>query len=229
MPRGKPIDAQQLVDVVAAAQRVFAELGYRRTRMSDVAREAGLSPGALYTYVEGKDALFYLVVSGEPATSLPVPNPPVEATISAVEQRLRSGIPVAAMKRAARSAAPTDPMAELRELVAGLYDAIAGDREFMSVVERSARDIPGMAEQYYRKGRRQFVADFATYLRRRSKQGALRGVPDAAVTARYLIETVAWFAWHRHGDADSAMISDAMARETVLDMATAALGPDGTR
>lgn len=229
MPRGKPIEVGQLEGVVGAARRVFGELGYRRTRMSDVAREAGLSPGALYTYVEGKEALFHLVVTGEMATSFPVPNPPTADTVAAVDERLRSIVPVAAMKRAAKSAAPVDAVGELRGLVGDLYDAIAGDREFMSVVERSARDIPGMAEQYYRKGRRQFVADFATYLRRRAEQGALRAVPDAAVTARYLIETVAWFAWHRHGDADSAMISDASAREAVLDMAAAALTPEAAR
>ena len=75
MPRGKPIEAQQLEHVVAAAGRVFAELGYRRTRMSDVAREAGLSPGALYTYVEGKEALFHLVVSQRAGGNAPGAEP----------------------------------------------------------------------------------------------------------------------------------------------------------
>ena len=142
--------------------------------MSDVAKAAGLSPGALYTYVEGKDALFHLAVGGEPGGALPVPNPPPADTVALVQARLRGGIPVAAMKRAARSAAPSDATAELRDLMGTLYDALAGDREFMSVVERSARDVPGLAEQYYRQGRRNFIADFATYLRRRAKQGVLR-------------------------------------------------------
>jgi AcrR family transcriptional regulator len=197
--------------------------------MSDVASEAGLSPGALYTYVEGKEALFHLVVTGATAGSLPVPNPPPADTVTAVDRRLRSGIPGVAIKRAGKSAAPVDAVGELRDFLGTLYDAIADDREFLSVIERSARDIPGLAEQYYRKGRRQFIADFAAYLRRRADQGALRAVPDAAVTARYLLETVAWFAWHRHHDADSAMISDASARATVLDMAAAALTPEPSR
>ena len=158
-----------------------------------------------------------------------MPNPPVAETVAAVDERLRAGVPVTAMRRAARAKAPLDAVGELRGLLGDLYDAIAGDREFLSVVERSARDIPGMAEQYYRKGRRQYVTDFATYLRRRAEQGALRAVPDAAVTARYLLETVAWFAWHRHDDADSAMISDGSARATVLDMAAAALTPEPRR
>ena len=110
MPRGKPIEAQQLDDVVRAAARVFARLGYRRARMTDVAAEAGLSPGALYTYVEGKDALFHLVVVGsDPSPSLPVPNPPTEETIAAIDRRLRARVPVGAMRHAAEESTAVEP------------------------------------------------------------------------------------------------------------------------
>jgi AcrR family transcriptional regulator len=41
---------------------VFSRRGYRRTQMAEVAREMGVSPGNLYNYAEGKDALFHLVL-----------------------------------------------------------------------------------------------------------------------------------------------------------------------
>lgn len=44
-------------EILGAAQRRFAEAGYRGTRMADVAREAGLSTGALYRYFDSKEAL----------------------------------------------------------------------------------------------------------------------------------------------------------------------------
>jgi AcrR family transcriptional regulator len=223
MPRGKRIATQDLDAVVAAATAVFGSLGYRRARMSDVAAAAGLSPGALYTYVEGKEALFHLVVSGEPAPSLPVPNPDPADTVEAVDRRLRAAVPTAAMRRAARAKAPDDAGAELRTLVADLYDAVASTRALLAVIERSARDVPGLAEQYYRQGRRGYLRDFAAYLRRRGEEGQLRPVADPDVTARFVLETVAWFGWHRHEDADAAMITDAAARDTVLDMTVAAL------
>jgi AcrR family transcriptional regulator len=223
VPRGKRVATGDLDAIVAAATTVFGRLGYRRTRMSDVAAEAGLSPGALYTYVEGKEALFHLVVSGEPATALPVPNPDPAETVAAVDRSMRAIVPTGALREAAARPGGDDPDGELRALVGEMYDAIAGARALMSVVERSARDVPGLAEQYYRRGRRRYVEDFAAFLRRRGDEGLLRTVPDAAVTARYVIETVAWFAWHRLDDPDSAMIDDGAARETVLDMATAAL------
>jgi hypothetical protein len=45
------------------------------------------------------------------------------------------------------------------------------------------------------------------------------------VTARFVVESVAWFAYHRHGDPDSAAIDDATAETTVIDMTLAALRP----
>jgi hypothetical protein len=44
------------------------------------------------------------------------------------------------------------------------------------------------------------------------------------VAARFIVESVAWFAYHRHGDADSKMIDDVAAEETVVDLLLAAFG-----
>ena len=55
---------------------MFGRLGYRRTRMADVATQAGLSSGAVYTYVESKEALFHLVFAhafGQFAEGMPAP------------------------------------------------------------------------------------------------------------------------------------------------------------
>jgi AcrR family transcriptional regulator len=43
--------------LVAAARRVFAERGYAGTRMQDVAAEAGVSHGTVYTWFSSKDEL----------------------------------------------------------------------------------------------------------------------------------------------------------------------------
>lgn len=50
----------------------------------------------------------------------------------------------------------------------------------------------------------------------------LRPVPDVATAARFIVETIAWFAWHRKGDPDSAMIGDDQARATVRYLIVAA-------
>jgi len=59
---GKRTAHERFPEVLAAAVRVFARDGYRSARMSDVAREAGLSEAALYRYVDSKEGLFVLAI-----------------------------------------------------------------------------------------------------------------------------------------------------------------------
>jgi AcrR family transcriptional regulator len=49
------------------AIRRFAAEGYRRTSVSDIAREAGLTPAATYAYFAGKEALFKAAVDADAA------------------------------------------------------------------------------------------------------------------------------------------------------------------
>ena len=51
---------------------------------------------------------------------------------------------------------------------------------------------------------------------RRAESGDFRAMPDPEVAARLVLETATWFARHRRGDPDSAMIDDTVARETVV-------------
>ncbi|HEX3714966.1 MAG TPA: helix-turn-helix domain-containing protein, partial [Trebonia sp.] len=53
---------ERFPEVIGAAVRVFARDGYRSARMSDVAREAGLSEAAVYRYVDSKEGLFVLAI-----------------------------------------------------------------------------------------------------------------------------------------------------------------------
>jgi hypothetical protein len=50
-------------------------------------------------------------------------------------------------------------------------------------------------------------------------------VPDVPVAARFIVETIAWFAMHRHGDPDSATLSDDACRRTVHHLLLAAFLP----
>src|ERR1700730_258176 len=50
---------QRLLEI--AVQR-FAADGFRRTSVSDIAREAGLTPAAAYAYFAGKEGLFQAAV-----------------------------------------------------------------------------------------------------------------------------------------------------------------------
>jgi AcrR family transcriptional regulator len=53
---------QRLLDI---AVRRFAADGFRRTSVSDIAREAGLTPAATYAYFAGKEGLFQAAVDAD--------------------------------------------------------------------------------------------------------------------------------------------------------------------
>jgi AcrR family transcriptional regulator len=50
--------------ILSAALRCFAREGFHRTTMKDIFREAKLSPGAVYSYFEGKDELIAAIIGG---------------------------------------------------------------------------------------------------------------------------------------------------------------------
>src|ERR1035441_6376540 len=54
--------ARPLAEIAAAAGRVFTDKGFRSAGISDVSAALGLSHGALYTYVDSKQALLYLAL-----------------------------------------------------------------------------------------------------------------------------------------------------------------------
>jgi AcrR family transcriptional regulator len=49
-------------DLLAAAQRLFLSQGFTATPMRQIAREVGITPGAIYNHYSGKDELFTAVL-----------------------------------------------------------------------------------------------------------------------------------------------------------------------
>jgi AcrR family transcriptional regulator len=212
-----------------AALGVFKQRGYRQARMSDVARAMGVSQGLLYTYVESKEALLHHVVEHivggrEPAVNdLPLRAPPPAETAALIEGTLRPGLTVPALDAALARGEVGEPRAELEAIISQLYAGLARWRDLLALLERLALDDPDVRDRFYTRGRRPFVARLATFLERGIAAGTFRPVPDPAVAARLVLETVAWFAYHRHDDLDSATIDDSLAERTVVDLLTAAL------
>ena len=65
MPSAAPaqaIDSRTRSRILAAASNRFAAVGYRRTGMAQIARQAGLAAGTLYRYFESKEEIFRAVI-----------------------------------------------------------------------------------------------------------------------------------------------------------------------
>ena len=213
---------------------MFADRGFRRTQMADVAAELGVSPGNLYNYVESKDALFHACLvaasptgesSGPRLRSLPLETPAPGAAIAVVTEGMRWLRRAGPLRQALQLDDPDDVAAELGGIIGDFYDRTHATRLFQAIVERSAPDFPELYEAFFVRTRRPALSGLTAYLERRIASGHLRPVPDVPATARLINETQAWFARHRGGDQDTQDVDDDAARSTVIDMLIAALLP----
>lgn len=56
------VSEKRKVQILEAAAKVFARLGFERARVDDIAGEAGLSKGTLYWYFDSKDAIIIAIL-----------------------------------------------------------------------------------------------------------------------------------------------------------------------
>jgi AcrR family transcriptional regulator len=223
----------RLERLVDCATQVFIEQGYARTQMADVAAALGVAKGTLYLYVESKEALFDLVARFADADQpfaqwppLPVRTPKPGATVKYVRERLaQSGVPPALAKVLGQKRT-VDVRAELEAITRDLYDTVARNRRGIKLLDRSARDYPDLAALWFEEGRGGLIGLLTQYLEDRMRRRLLRPLPDPAVAARLLIETVVFWAVHRHWDPHPETVDEAVARETVVRFVVGALAKE---
>jgi AcrR family transcriptional regulator len=229
----RTIPPDRLDRLVDAATRVFVEQGYRRTQMADVADALGVAKGTVYLYVESKEALFDLAVRAadaprplQPPASLPVRTPKAGATLAYVRKRLAAGAELPALAEALKRPRTADARSELQAICDEIYGVLARNRHGIRLIDRSARDLPELAALWFEGSRGGLVGLLARYLRGRIDQRALRDVPDVDAAARMIVETLAFWAVHRHWDSHPQPIPEELARATALAFIVNALAKD---
>ena len=196
--------------------------------MQDVAAAGDVSPGLLYTYAAGKEALFSLVVQREvgvdvDALPLPVPNPDTKKLEALVRKSMRELVQSPAARRGRADGAAADARAELAAIVAEQYDGIHRARA-LRLVERCRAPIGPSSPTSSTAGcASRTCNDSAGTSRVRVASGDFRPVPDADVAAGLHPRDGRWFANHRYGDHDGVGIDDDIACATVVELVTNSL------
>ena len=217
--RGR-VPARPVGEIAEAAARVFITKGYRAAGVSDVSAALGLSHGAVYTYAKSKEALLYLALlrlarpDSLATLDIPVPTPAPEDIVAVLEGGEDSG-GLSGLRRALRDRGTAPVAEEFGAIVDELYAFVEQNRMLLALIERCARDLPELAQFYFVQRRRASIEALGDYVRAHVESGAMRPVPDIPAAARFIVETIAWFAWHRIGDPDSAMLDDDACRSTV--------------
>ena len=97
---------------------------------------------------------------------------------------------------------------------------MARPRDFL---DRSARDYPELAALWFEGARGGLITLLQQYLADRTRRKLLRPLPDSTVAARLLIETLVFWAVHRHWDAHPQAVEERLAKDTAVGFIVAAL------
>jgi AcrR family transcriptional regulator len=222
MPRKRP--SNRLDQIADAATEVFIRDGFATAKVTRIAERAGVGPGTIYLYAEGKEALFDLALRRaleDPmvwSTPLPHPNPASGAVAEALWRCLQNAAHFPQLWLAAESPPPEDVPAEVEGILREMYRWLSRYRTAVKLVERCAGDWPDVAQLFYRRFWRGGIRRVADYLVRRRGEGALPAHGDALAAAHLSIESLAWMAVHRPWTPDAAVIPSAVAEETAIGM-----------
>lgn len=200
----KRIGAENRIkDITRAAIVVFRQKGFRQAQMADIAKEAGLSPGGLYTYFESKSHLFvYVMINGAPENGGPMPTPESasarteEELVEIFERYLKERAQLASVNRFLETEAKdVDLAAEIAAIFEEWWDLMEEHNVQIAIIEKSAAEFLEMAEIYDKYGRRYLVEQVEEYLSLRIRQGVIRELNSIGGMARAIMESLSWFAW----------------------------------
>ena len=224
----RPVPERRLHDLGQVATDVFIAQGYRRTQMANVAEALGVAKGTLYLYVESKEALFDLVVRNADQEGtiklppkLPVPSPKPGATLEYVAKALTERAAIPSLQEAFSRRRPRNVRVELEGVLRALYETLARNRRGLKLIDRCAPEYPDLAALWFGRGREFVQGLLVEYLRRRKNH--TRKLPDATIAARMALETLVFWAVHRHWDPAPQRVDERVAEDTVVQLLLDAL------
>ncbi len=225
MPRLRAnISGRRLRELVEAALGVFCRQGYERSQVADVAKVMGVAAGTIYLYVEGKEALFDLVIrhtaSDDPDwlddIEVPVPTPEPGSTLEFLRGIFGRKGQWPLLAAALQSAAAADIRAELDGVVREQYRLMTRHRRGLMLLMRSALEFPGLADVFVLGLRKRLLEGLGKYLTSRIAAGQIRPLADVAATAAVMTQTIAWANLQRPFDPGlHALPEDAVENATV--------------
>ncbi|WP_410592742.1 TetR/AcrR family transcriptional regulator [Amycolatopsis sp. lyj-23] len=150
---------RSFADVARAAAQVFTRRGYREAGISDVAKELGLSHGALYTYVQSKEAPLYVALawSIDPDLLDGLETPvrlSSEEEIVALARRWTEAEGFPRLAAASGRRRVESARAEFGEIIDELYSFIEHNRDVLALVAQCARELPEMFQFWFVQRRR---------------------------------------------------------------------------
>jgi len=224
--RRKP--AGRLRQIADGAVTVLSKQGYRLTQMADVARECGLSAGALYGYVEGKEALLHLALAHAfgmalDEATLPYGIASPEETLHLLKREIKRGAVWPVLSKKTRDGQVRLKPDDLSLVAGELFDVMHARRRSVWLLDRCAADIPEIAALYVKQVKARYLHDLGTFIAAGQTQGVFHRDVHPEVAARALLEMIAWLAMHRLRDALPLPADEDQVRHAATSLAVHAL------
>jgi AcrR family transcriptional regulator len=173
-------------ELLDAALHVFAELGYRRTRLDAVAARAGVTKGTLYHYFDTKEELLLAVIEHYQAIAF-----------GRIDEILRDP-GLTATER-------------LTAIVRGTFSARRrAGRPLLAVLVRTvAIELPAVHERWLREGPVRLSTIIAKVIEQGQKAGEFNRALEASSAARQLVAgLLLQLMWTQHGRTIRALAVD---------------------
>ncbi len=232
MPRLRAnISGKRLQELVAAALEVFCRRGFERSQVADVAKVMGVSAGTIYLYVEGKEALFDLVIRHNASEDsawledleIPVPTPQPGSTVAFLREVLDRKGQWPMLEKALSTRKAADIRSELDDVLREQYRLMTRHRAGLVLLTRSALEFPGLAEVFVLGLRKRLLDCLGQYLRARIKSGQVRPLADVDATAAVLTQTIAWANLQRPFDPGLNAFSEQTIEDSTVDLIVSGL------
>lgn len=210
---------------------VFCRQGYDRSQVADVAKVMGVAPGTIYLYVEGKEALFDLVIRHTAAENaewmddleIPVPTPAPSATLAFLREVFHREGQWPLLEAGLRSRSAADIRVELEGVLREQYALMARHRRGLVLLMRSALEFPGLAEEFVLGLRKRLLEGLTAYLTSRIRAGQIRSLPDTTATAAVITQTIAWANLQRPFDPGLTHLGETAVEKATIDLLVSGL------
>lgn len=217
--------------MVEAALHVFCRQGYERSQVADVAKVMGVAVGTIYLYVEGKEALFDLVVrhtaAEDPAwlddIEIPFRTPEPGSTVAFLREVFGRKGQWPCLREALRLDRAPDIRTELDGVVREQYRLMTRHRRGLVLLTRSTLEFPGLAEVFVLGLRKRLLEALGRYLASRVASGQARPLGDVDAYAVVLTQAIAWANLQRPFDPGLGSFDEQVIEDATVDLIVSGL------
>lgn len=174
---------QRRNEVLAAAERLFADRGFQATSVRDIAEALELQPGSLYAHISSKDELLW------------------ETVISASERFFRAAEPIV------RSSLM--PIEKLRQLITAHVKVVTGNLAAAAVYSTEWRHLSDERRREFAEVRNRYEDIVRSLVGECIREGTF-GAVDEKFAALLILSSINWiYHWYRP---DGPMSAEEIAR-----------------